>query len=107
MKFLSICKVTDAAALCPPSVMRQLLEATLAWMDGQKKAGIILEAYAMPGGRTAVICQHPSADEAAQAIASIPMGAFMNFEVYALADASTTMKAYIESVKRAEKLMSK
>ena len=102
MKFLTISKMTDSAALCPPATMRQILEATLAWVDAEKKAGKILDIYAIPGGRTAVICNHPSAEDAAQTIASIPMGAFMNFEVYALADFGETMKAYVENLKRAE-----
>jgi hypothetical protein len=107
MKFLSICKMTDAVALCPPTAMRQMLEATVAWMDAQKKAGKILEAYSIPGGRTAVICEHPSADDAAQTIASIPIGAFMNCETYALADIGATMKVHIESCKQAEQLLKK
>lgn len=102
MKFLTISRMTDSAALCPPAIMRHILEATLAWVDAQKKAGKILEIYAIPGGRTAVICNHPSAEDAAKTIASIPMGAFMNFETYALADFDETMKAYVESLKRAE-----
>ena len=61
----------------------------------------------LPGGRTAVICNHPSAEDAAKAIASIPMGAFMNFEVYVLADFNETMKASVESLKRAEQSVPK
>ena len=52
----------DSAALCPPAIMRHILEATLAWVDAQKKAGKILEVYAIPGGRTAVICNHLSTE---------------------------------------------
>ena len=107
MKFLSVTKMTDSAALCPPATMRHILEATIAWVDAQKKAGKILEVYAIPGGRTAVICNHPSAEDAAKTIASIPMGAFMNFEVYTLADFDETMKAYVESLKRAEQSLAK
>ena len=107
MKFLTISKVTDAAALCPPAAMRAMLEATVAWMDAQKKSGKLIEAYAIPGGRVVAICEHPTADDLAQTIASMPIGAFMNHEVYALADIGTTMKVIIENVKQAEQLVKK
>lgn len=73
--------------------MRQVIEATLAWVNAQKKAGKILDIYAIPRGRTAVICNHPSAEDAAQTIVSIPMGGLMTFEVHALADFDETMNA--------------
>jgi len=104
MKFLTISKVRDSAALFPPATVRQLLEATLAFVDAQKKAGKLLEAYALPGGGAAVICEHPSAEDAAQTIASIPVGGLMSHEVYPLADFNVVMKASIESLKTAEKL---
>ena len=107
MKFLTISKVTDAAALCPPAAMRQMLEATVAWMDAQKKAGKLLEAYAIPGGRVAVICEHPDSNDAAQTIASLPVGVFMEHEVYALADINAQMKVIIENLKQAEQLVKK
>ncbi|MCX6000413.1 MAG: hypothetical protein NTU41_12760 [Chloroflexi bacterium] len=107
MRFLTISKTTDAAALCPPASMRKIMEATIAGVDAQKKAGIIKEVYAIPGGRTAVICEHASAEELAKAIASIPMGPFMNFEVYPLADFNQTMKAYLDMVKMAEQTLGK
>jgi muconolactone delta-isomerase len=107
LRFLTISKTTDAAALCPPASMRKIMEATLAWIDAQKKAGIIKEVYAIPGGRSAVICEHASADEAAKAIASIPMGPFMSFEVYPLADFKQTMKAYLDLIKVAEQTLGK
>ena len=53
--------------------------------------------------RIAVLCNHPSAEDAAKAVASIPMGAFMNFKTYALSDFDETMKAYLETIKRAER----
>ena len=83
------------------------MEATAAWMDGLKKAGKLLEAYSIPGGSVAVICEHPDADDAAQTIASIPIGAFMDNEVYALADLDAVMKVEIENLKQAEQLMKK
>ena len=107
MKFLTISKVTDAAALCPPATMRSMMEATVAWMDAQKKAGKLLEAYAIPGNRVAVISEHPDASDAAQIIASIPVGVFMEYEVYALADLDAQMKVTIENLKQAEQLAKK
>lgn len=104
MKFLTISKVTDAAALCPPDVMRQLMEATLAWLDGVKKSGKLLEFYAITDGRYVTICQEPSADDAVKTLASCPTAAFMHNEIYALADGTAPMKVFIENLKQAEKL---
>ncbi|MDD5093189.1 MAG: muconolactone Delta-isomerase family protein [Dehalococcoidia bacterium] len=101
MKFLSFCAMKDVAATSPKSPMRQMLRATLDWIGEQKKIGKVLEAYAIPGGRAVIIWELPDADDAAQTIASIPIGAFMDFEVYALADINATMKAYIENIKEA------
>ena len=70
--------------------------------DAQKKAGKILEIYAIPEGGSAVICEHPSIEDAAQTIASIPVGGLMSHEVYPLADFNETMKALLESLKNAE-----
>ena len=107
MKFLTISKMKDSATLVPPATMRQLMEATLAWMDGQQKAGIILEAYAIPSGGTVVICEHSSVDDVAKTVASIPMGGLLNCEVYPLADINETMKVYVESLKSAEQSIPK
>lgn len=107
MKFLTISKMKESTSLVPPSTARQLLEATLAWADGQVKAGKILEMYAIPEGGTVVICEHPSIEDLAQTLASIPMGGLMNFQVYPLADLNTTMQAYLASFKAAEQGMPK
>ena len=104
MKFLFVTTVKDTFTVLPATVNRQLMEATVAWMDDQKKRGKLLEAYMTPGGASAVICEHPSVEDAAQTIAACPMGGFLNFEVYALADYHVAMKAYIEACKQAEKL---
>ena len=107
MKFLTISNMKDSASLVPPATARQLMEATLAWADAQVKAGKILEMYATPGGGVVVICEHPSTEDAAQTIASIPMGGLMNIQVYPLADLNATMQAYLASIKAAEQRMPK
>jgi len=89
----------------PPAINRQLLEATLAWVNQQKQAGKVLEIYSVPGWwRTIAIVEHPSAEDVAQTLAGVPMGGFMNFEVYLLADFNESMKANIEAAKAAEQL---
>ena len=103
MKFLSITTLKDTFSMIPLATQRQLMEASLAWVDAHKKAGEILEVYETPEG-TIVICEHPSVEEFMQRIASIPMGGFMNFKVYPLADFKVSMKAYINAIKQAEKL---
>ena len=97
----------DSASLVPPATMRQLLEATLATVDAQKKAGKLLEIYFIPGGGTVVICEHPSAEDLAQTIASIPASGLMSHQVYPLADLNESMKAVVESLRAAEQMMPK
>jgi len=104
MKFLVIASVKDTASMLPPAIVRQLLEATAAWTNQQKKAGKILEVYAIPGGRTIALCEHPSAEDLDQTLIGCPIGAFTNWEVYPLADFDESIKADIESAKRAEQL---
>jgi len=104
MKFLTISSLKDTFSTVPPAIARQLVEATLAWTNEQKKAGKILEVYEIVGGGTAVICEHPSLEDLVQTLASIPMGGFMNLEVHPLADFNQAMEVYIEGLKTAEKL---
>ena len=105
MRFLTIGRLKDTASQIPPNMARQLLEATIVWMNQQKQAGIILEVYAVAGWhRTVAICEHKSAEEIVQVVTSTPFGAFMDFEVYPLADFDTMIKVEIEAVKKAEKL---
>jgi len=105
MKFLTIAKMKDTASTLPPSVMRQLMEATAAYMDQGKKKGEFLEFYFMAGwGRTMVISEAKSAEEIVQRISGLPIGGFMDFETYPLADPLESMKIFIESMKAAEKM---
>jgi len=105
MKFLTISKMKDIASTVPPSVMRQLMEATHDLMNQEMKAGRILEAYFMAGsGSSMVIAEAKSAEEIVQRISALPVGGFMDLETYPLADFNESMKAYIESYKAAEKM---
>jgi len=105
MKFLTITKVKDAAASLPPAISRQLIEATLDYMNQHKKEGKILEFYHVPGwGRFIVISENKSAEEIAQNIIGMPTAAITDFEVYPLADFNESMKMYIDTMKMAEKL---
>jgi muconolactone delta-isomerase len=105
MKFLIISKIKDAATMLPPSVMRPLMEATLNAVNQEMKPGGILEAYFMAGsGRAMVITEAKSAEEIVQRISALPMGGFMDFETYALANFNESMKADIEALKAAEKM---
>jgi len=104
MKFLIICTVKDTFSMVPPAMSRQLMEASVAWVNEQRKAGKLLEIYATPDGRIAGISEHRSAEDVAQTLAGTPMGGFLNFEVYPLADFNQTMKASIEAYKAAEQM---
>ena len=105
MKFLTISKMKDTASTVPPSVMRQLMEASLDLMNQEMKAGRILEIYFMAGSNCSmVIAEAKSAEEIVQRISSLPVGGFMDLETYPLANFNESMKAYIESYKAAEKM---
>jgi len=105
MKFLTISKMKDTASTVPPSVMRPLMEATLDLMNQEMKAGRILEAYFIPGwDRVVTISEFKSAEEIVQLISALPVGGFLNLEVYPLANFNESMKTYIESLKTAEKM---
>jgi len=105
MKFLTISKMKDTASTVPPSVIRQLMEATFDVMNQEKKAGKILEYYFIPGWeRVIAISEVKSAEEINQHLTDLPIGAFLDFEVYPLADAFESMKTYIEAMKAAEKM---
>jgi muconolactone delta-isomerase len=105
MKFLGISKTKDTASTLPPSVMRQLMEATLDFMNQEKKAGRILEAYFIPGwDRVVTISEFKSAEEINQLLSELPIGAFLDIETYPLANFNESMKTYMENLKTAEKM---
>ena len=105
MKFLIMCTVKDTFSMVPSAISRQLFEASVAWINQLKKAGKVLEIYSTSGwGRIVAICEHPSAEDVAQTLATAPMGGFLNFEVYPLADFNQSMKAIIEAYKVAEQM---
>ena len=104
MKFLFISTLKDTASMVPPGMQRQLLEATVAYMDELKKKGKLLEAYHSPDGAAIAICEHPSAEDAVQTVASIPMYGLLDIKAYPLADFNKSMQAFIEACKKGEKL---
>jgi muconolactone delta-isomerase len=106
MKFLSISSMKDTASTLPPSVARQLVEASISVINRHKKAGKVLEVYSIPGwDRNVVISEAKSAEEVVQRISEFPVAAFMNFEVYPLADWDESTKITLKSLKAAEKMM--
>ena len=105
MKFLTISKMKDMASTAPPSVIMQLMEATADVMKQAMKAGNVLEYYFIPGwDRVVTISEVKSAEEINQRLCELPIGGFLDFEVYPLADPFESMKAYIEALKTAEKM---
>jgi muconolactone delta-isomerase len=105
MKFLTVSKMKQMASTVPPSVMRPLMEATSDLMKQETKAGRISEYYFIPGwDRVITIGEFKSAEEINQRLTELPVGAFLDFEVYPLADPFEAMKAYVETLKTAEKM---
>ena len=77
MKFLLTSTVKDTMSTLPPAVVRQLLEATLAWLNQQRQAGTLLESYVVPGwGLNIAIWQQETADEVAQTLIGCPLTPF-------------------------------
>jgi len=87
MKFLVINTPKEIMFTLPPTTLRQLMEATHAWTNQQKQAGTISEIYVIPEWRrTVVISEAESAEAMAQRATEVPLGGFMNTEIYPLAD---------------------
>ena len=106
MKFLVISKSKETASAAPPKVIRQLYESTFKQLKQAMKEGKIPEFYYAPGwGRAVSIQEHDSAEEVTKMIEGTPIAPYMNFEVYPLANFEESMKIFIESWKRLEKLM--
>ena len=106
MKFLVISHLKDTFSTLPPSVVRQLWEANMELVNQARKAGKIREIYWIPGWNRGVsIEDKKSAEEVVQTLSGSPMFAFLNFEVYPLADFDESRKVLLESVKAAEKMM--
>lgn len=105
MKFLVMSRLKDTAVALPPSVMRQLLEVSMAAMEQEKKAGEILDFYYSPAGCSVAILEKKNAEEWVKDQASIPILSYMDFEIYPLSDGFPAMKILIESLKAAEKMM--
>jgi len=105
MKFLTISKMKDTASTMPPSVMRQLMEATIDVMNQEKKAGNVGEYYFIPGwDRVVAISEAKNGEEIFQRLSRLPIGGFLDYEVYPLIDAFEAMKTYVESMKTVEKM---
>jgi len=105
VKFITFASLKDTVSMIPAATSRQLMEATVGYLKQLKQSGKILEAYALAGSaRTLTISELDSPEEIAQMIAGVPLGPFLNWETYPLADFEEMMKYQIESAKKAEQL---
>ena len=105
MKFLSIGKPKDTITILPPAITRQLLEISMAGMKQLKKEGKSLEGYVSPAGCMAVILDYKNVEEWVKDQLVVPILTYYNQEIYPLADMDELMKAYVECLKAAEKMM--
>ena len=105
MKFLCITKVKDSLLTMPPAVMRQILEASAAAIEQQKKQGTVLEFYYSPAGYNIIILEYNDAEEWAKEQLSVPVLTYLDIQVYPLTDGSTTINAMIEVLKATEQTM--
>lgn len=106
MKFLGISTLKDAVLMLPPAVMRQLIEGTLAAIAQQKKEGKMLEFYFSPGwSRAVAIIEAKTAEEMFKSINTMPIASYLDMECYPLTDGIEALKANVEMIKAAEKMM--
>jgi len=106
MKFLIIGKPREAVSTLPPALLRQLVEASTAATNKQKKEGKISEIYWIPGAATTVtLGECKTAEEMVKMYNEIPIAMYYGYEVYPLADFNESMKTIIETLKQAEKMM--
>jgi len=106
MKFITIAKMRDVAFTLPPTLMRQITEASVAVVNKQKSEGKILECYWVPGAATMfTIGECKTAEEMVQNYNEAPAANYMIFETLPLADFNESMKIIIENFKQAEKMM--
>jgi muconolactone delta-isomerase len=83
------------------------MEATVAWVNQKMKEGVCLEAYVIPGKNgSAAIVEYKTAEDMNRDFAEMPVGMFMDNEVYPLAQWSSINDS-IEALKRAEQMMPK
>ena len=109
MKFLIFSTTKDTASTLPPAIARQLLEATLDYVNQLKKEvkkeGEIFEIYELAGtDRTMIICEYDSAEELTRVLCAVPFAGYESVEIYPLSDFNEYMKDSIESLKKAEQL---
>jgi hypothetical protein len=105
MKFMSVTRPKDTVSMLPPAVTRQLLEASMAAINQLKKAGKILEFYYSPVGCSVVILNYNNAEEWIKEQLMLPILTYYDQEIYPLADGNESMKAFVEALKAAEKMM--
>jgi len=100
MKFLTISSLKDVYYELPPSERKQLLEASVDYINQEKEAGKILEFYFLVGwNRVMSITEHSSAQALYQHLNSFPVGAYMNYETYPLADLNEAVNIMLERYK--------
>jgi muconolactone delta-isomerase len=106
MKFLVFCTQNSSASMVPPGTIRQLFESTISWVEGQKKAGKLLDSWGLVGEKgTVALVEHSSLEDLETTMLSMPLNGFVDFKVYPLADLNTTLKATLDYLTAAEKMM--
>ena len=106
MKFLILGKMKDIGLALPPALGRQLMEASVAVVNKQKKEGKIEQVYWIPGAGTSVsIGECKTAEELMRNLNEAPTADYFGFEISPLADFNESMKILVEKMKEAEKMM--
>jgi muconolactone delta-isomerase len=93
----------DSASDIPPATYTKLLEATANWVYRYKSAGILSEIHMMAGrNRIVTICNHESTEDLTRVLSTLPLGKYIDIEVYPLADINESINALIENAKKKE-----
>ena len=98
MKFIKIGVHTEEFRTSPPANLAQLTESHVAWLERQKKAGKLLEAYYLPEtGRSISIWEFESAEEIDRHFRDDPLWWTFVWELYPAADLLEHIKYYMEN----------
>jgi hypothetical protein len=102
MKILAIGRPKDPLLALSPSMMKQLLEPSIAAMKKQKAQGTVLASYYSPAKNCSItILNYDKAEEWMKDLMDIPIMTFYDQEIYPLVDMEDAAKEMIKTLKAA------
>jgi muconolactone delta-isomerase len=97
MKFLVITRTKDTFSMLPLDMQAKLMEASAAYIDKYKKAGVCKEVFSIASIHgTASIWDVESGEKGNAIYVENPQYGFQDFEMYAMSDFDAQMKVQTE-----------